>query len=341
VVSALYLGILAGSAWLDPWVTRWGHAKSYGIFALWIALLILLQALWVEPYYWIFLRFLGGMGIAGIFIVIESWLLMRAGPLMRGGILSVYLATFYGALSGGQLIVPCCDPMSFSPFGIAALLSALSVLPLVWRRHSVSAPKLGESAKLPIVQLFRISPLGFFGGVVSGALLAGIHGLVPVFAKEIGMSISEIGNLMALLILGGLLFQWPMGRWADRGDRKRVLLAASLFTAIFGIALALLDHSSTYSLFALAFLFGGFSFTIYPISMAYACEKLSDAEIIPATGGFVFSYGIGAIAGPLAAPLAMSWLGAPGLFYFLSALSLSLLLFHASLQIRQLARRAK
>jgi MFS family permease len=61
--------------------------------------------------------------------------------------------------------------------------------------------------------------------------------------------------------------------------------------------------------------------------MAYTCEKLQDHQMIAATGGFVLSYGIGAIAGPLLAPLAMDLLGTPGLFYFLSGISFLLGLF--------------
>ena len=58
--------------------------------------------------------------------------------------------------------------------------------------------------------------------------------------------------------------------------------------------------------------------------MAFACQKLQEDQIIAATGCFVVSYGIGAIMGPLAAPLAMNALGAPGLFYFLAAITLFL-----------------
>ena len=78
------------------------------------------------------------------------------------------------------------------------------------------------------------------------------------------------------------------------------------------------------SLFVLAWLFGGFSFTLYPLSMAYVCEKIPEDQIVAATGGFVLSYGIGAIAGPMLVPLPMEWLGAPGLFYFLALITLGL-----------------
>jgi MFS family permease len=323
VASSLYLGILAGSLWLDQWIAKVGHIRSFAAFAAIVTVIVLAQAIWIDPYYWAALRFIGGICTAGVFIVIESWLLVQASAPMRGAILSVYLAVFYAALSGGQLLINFSDPSGSSSFWITAILSAASILPLCLKK--IPEPKIEQAARLSMAQLFRLSPLGFLGGVVSGMLLAAIYGLVPVYCKEVGMSVPEIGNMMALLIFGGLCFQWPFGRWADKGDRRRVLLFSSLLTALSGTAIALTDVQSLL-LLPLAFLFGGFAFTIYPLSMAHACEKLTDDQIVPATGGFVLSYGIGAISGPLLAPLAMNLIGSSGLFYFLGLIAIALLL---------------
>jgi MFS family permease len=152
-------------------------------------------------------------------------------------------------------------------------------------------------------------------------LLAVVYGLVPVYAKEIGMSVSQIGTFMAVLIFGGFSLQWPLGRWADRGNRRRVLNFVSLTTSSLGIAIAMLAHVSPALLLVLAWLFGGFSFTLYPLSMAYACERVKEDQIVAATGGFVLSYGMGAIVGPLIAPVAMGMLGGAGVFYFISMIT--------------------
>lgn len=323
VISALYVGILVGSFRIDRWIARVGHIRSFVVFAAALAILVLAQAFWIQPWYWSALRFLGGICMAGVFIVIESWFLMLSGPTMRGAILSIYLAVFYAALSSGQLLIDLSDPQGVFPFCITALFLIISILPIVIRK--VAEPKIAEtSTRLSLAQLFRISPLGFVGGVISGMLLAVVYGLVPVYAKEIGMSISEIGTFMAILIFGGFSLQWPLGRWADKTGRRRVLNIASFITALLGIAIGLLDHVSPILLFILAWLFGGFSFTLYPLSMSYACERVKEDQIVAATGGFVLSYGIGAIAGPLVAPLAMELFGSAGLFYFLGGISLLL-----------------
>jgi MFS family permease len=322
VISALYIGILVGSLRIDRLISRIGHIKAFIAFASISTALVLLQSAWINPWYWAFLRFLGGICMAGIFIAIESWLLMLATPALRGGILSIYLAVFYGALSLGQLLINVADPFGLYPFFITAGLSALSILPLLFKE--IKTPKLQSTNPMSPSQCFKISPLGFVGGVISGMLLAILFGFLPVYASLIGMSVSQIGTLMAILIFGGLSLQWPIGRKADKGNRRLVLNAVSFVSTFFALIIAMQDPIHPALLLALAWIFGGFSFTLYPLSMAYVCEKIPEDQIVAATGGFVLSYGIGAIAGPLLVPLPMQWLGAPGLFYFLAFMTLSL-----------------
>jgi MFS family permease len=325
VTSALYAGILIGSLWVDRWIAEVGHIRSFIVFAGATSALVLGQSFWINPWYWAGLRLLGGICMAGIFVSIESWLLLQSTSKTRGGILSLYLGVFYGALTLGQFLFNLADVNGFMPFCITAFLCALSILPLTI--HKVAEPKIERSSNLSLRQLFSLSPLGFGGGVISGMVLAVIYGLVPVYAKEIGLTIPQIGNLMAMIIFGGLSLQWPLGRWADGGKRRQILSIVSFLSAFFGLSIALVDHHSLVFLLLLAWCFGGFSFTLYPLSMAYTCQKVQDHQIIAATGGFVLSYGIGAIAGPLLAPLAMDLFGTPGLFYFLSGISLLLGLF--------------
>lgn len=322
VISCTYLGILIGSLRIDRWISKVGHSRSFVVFAVVLTAVVLGQSVWIHLWYWSFMRLIGGISMAGVFIVLESWLLMQSAPNMRGAVLSVYLAVLYAALSCGQLLIDLSNPLSSFPFLITAAFISLSILPICLRK--TEQPRLSESARLNLVQLYRICPHGFIGGVISGMLLAVVYGLCPVYAREVGLSVSEIGMFMAILIFGGFSFQYPMGRWADKTDRRRVLNIVSLITALLGFSIAFLHGMSGPLLFLMAWLFGGFSFTLYPISMAYACERVKGTQIIAATGGFVLCYGLGAIAGPILAPVAMMWFGAAGVFYFLSAITLLL-----------------
>lgn len=322
VISSLYIGILIGSFRLDHWIAKTGYIRSFIIFSWGSMLLVLAQAMWIHPIYWSLLRLLCGVCMAGIFIVIESWILLQSPSSMRGAMLSLYLAVFYAALSCGQFLINLLDHQTNSAFYITACLFAVSPLPLVFQKNAV--PKIESSIRLQLVQLFRLSPLGFLGSAISGMLLAAIYGLVPVYAQEIGLGIPKISALMGIIIFGGFVFQWPIGRLADRGGRRRVLKMTALMTALLSIAIALINPESIWLLFLLGWFFGGFSFTIYPLSMAYACDKVDNHQLVSMTGALVLAYGIGAISGPLAAPFMMSFLGMPGLFYFFAIISFSM-----------------
>jgi len=322
VVSAMYLGILIGSFKIDRFIIKVGHAKAFVAMAGFMGFLVLLPAFWVNPWYWAALRLLGGVCMAGIFIIIESWILMRGTTENRGVMLSIYLAALYGALTLGQFLINLSDPVSAWPFVITAVFCFLSVLPMLFQRSE--SPKIEKTESISLTRLFALSPLGFIGGIISGMILAVVYGLVPVYGKEIGLSVAEIGNLMAMIIFGGLSLQWPIGRLADRGKRRSMIQIASFLSALFGIGLTWVPEGSTLWLLFFAWSFGGFAFTIYPLSMAYTCERVEDHQIVEATGGFVLSYGIGAITGPLLAPLVMDYCGANGVFYFLAAISLFL-----------------
>ncbi len=321
VASSLYAGILFGSFWLDRWIARVGHIRAFTLFAGISGGLVLLQSFWIDPLYWAILRFGCGVCIAGIFIIIESWLLMQSPPELRSTVLSLYLAVYYGALSLGQFLINLAPLQSLFPFYITTALSAISILPITLKK--VAEPKLEHHETMSLTKAFHISPLGFVGGMISGILLGAIYGLTPVYAKEIGLSISAISLFMASIIFGGLIFQWPIGIWADKTDRHRVLSIISLVAALMALVIPLTEKLYGLLLFS-GWCFGGAAFTIYPLSMAYVCEKVTPHQIIAATGSFVLSYGIGAVLGPLAAPIAMSWFGIKGLFYFLSLACFSL-----------------
>lgn len=321
VTAALYAGILVGSLKIERFISKVGHVISFITFAGCLAFFILMQSLWLNPWFWSFLRFFSGICMGGVFIVIESWFLIKSPKEMRGQALSLYLGVLYCALSAGQLLINFADPKTIYPFCLIALFLILSILPIASQKGS--QPQLSkDSACLKIQELVRLSPLGFLGGMISGMVLAITYGLIPLFAKEMGMSVSEVGTFMAVIIFGGFLFQWPVGKWADFQNRRIVMKWISLFTAILSVFMGIITHYWT--LFFLAFFFGGFAFTLYPVSMAYTCEKVKENEIVAATGGFVLSYGIGAIAGPILAPIGMQCFGLQGLFYFLALISLIL-----------------
>jgi MFS family permease len=320
IASAFYGGILLGSIRSLAWIARIGHLRSLVALCAANSALILLHALWIDPLFWGFLRFCGGFVMGALFVVIESWFLLSSDSSVRSRSLSLYLLIFYIALSLGQLLLNVADPLTLIPYCLASTLSSLSILPIVI--SSVEIPIHSSNQRLSFMKVFSHSPRGFLGGIASGMLLASIYGLGPVYGQGEGFSISEVATLMSVIVFGGVSLQWPLGKWADLFNRRKVLAFACFAAAFFGYLIASIEGASWALRLVLLWLFGGFSFVLYPLSMTLTCEGVQEQHIVSATGGFVLLYGLGAIAGPLIAPLFMNWVGSAGLFYFLAAICL-------------------
>ena len=80
-------------------------------------------------------------------------------------------------------------------------------------------------------------------------------------------------------------------------------------------------------LMAVAALFGGLSFTLYPVCVAHTNDHIEKSELVQASGGLILSYSAGATIGPLAGSAVMSALGGPGLFVFTAAGAVSAVVF--------------
>jgi MFS family permease len=318
IASAFYAGILMGSLRSPTWIARIGHLNALVGLCAANSAIILLHSLWIDPCYWALLRFMSGIVMGALFVVIESLFLLLSNPTTRSQSLSLYLFVLYGALSLGQLLLNIADPYSLLPFCIASSLSSLAILPLVISNISIPAYEHGKHFSLR--EVFNTSPQGLIGGTISGMVLASIYGLGPVYGQTSGLSITDIATLMSVIIFGGLSLQWPLGKWADLSGRRGVLVFACFAAALFSGLVGAFDGASWPMKLALLWLFGAFSFVLYPLSMAFTCEGVQKEKLVAATGGFVLAYGIGAIAGPLLAPLFMNWIGSNGLFYFLASI---------------------
>ena len=52
--------------------------------------------------------------------------------------------------------------------------------------------------------------------------------LAPIFARDIGLSVVRISQVMGLTILGGLVLQWPIGHLSDIFNRRKVIVCVVL-----------------------------------------------------------------------------------------------------------------
>ena len=206
VSSAYFVGLTLGAMFHDRLIVRIGHIRAYASFASLGVVSILMQVLSADWMLWILVRLIYGWTTVGVFLVIESWLLLVADQTVRGRFLALYMIAFYGAGAVGQALLGTVDGLGeFAPFIAAAMLASLSVLPIVILPREM--PLMERVEALKPLQLFQMSPSGVIGCFGSGVAIAAVYTLFPLYLQTNGMPVDEVGMMMACVILGAMVLQ--------------------------------------------------------------------------------------------------------------------------------------
>ncbi len=317
--------MMLGAIYMEKLINRTGHIRGFAIFASCTACSILLQSYTVSPYAWIFFRLTMGAACAGLFIVIESWLLLLSSSSTRGVVLSIYMVSLYTAQSLGQFILNFVPIQDNKAFTLTVIFCTLSIIPVCFMR--AAAPHVHEPEYINIFYLLKKTPLGFVANLISGLILGSFYALGPVFGREIGLSIWKISLVMSVTIFGGMALQWPIGKFSDLVQRRKVIITIAIALLVISTILFIYQPMPFLLLLILLFLYGGFSFTLYPIAITYCCDFFSSAGITAITCAALIIYGIGCIIGPLLSPLIMAITKPSGLFLFTAVLSLLLSIY--------------
>lgn len=325
VSSAYFIGLALGALFNDRLLLRIGHIRAYGGFASLVAVTVLLQSLWLDPYAWFVLRLIGGWATVGVFLVIESWLLAAADPKVRGRLLALYMIALYAAGVIGQLLLGVTDAAGeMVPFVVIGLLASLSVLPMAMIPRV--SPLIEHAEPLPPHRLITITPTGVMGSFGSGLAVAAVYTLLPLYLQRSGLGVDRVGQMMAVMILGAMLLQYPIGRWSDRHDRQQVLILIGACCALISLGILVLP-GEPWILAGLLFFLGGGVFALYPVAVSHAADRAPAGALVRMSQGLLLINAIGStLSPPLITPV-MTALGDGGLFWSLGGLGVFLVLF--------------
>ncbi|MCG8354395.1 MAG: MFS transporter [Kiloniellales bacterium] len=312
IMSAYFGGFLVGSLLVPRMVEQVGHVRVFAALASLASVAVLIHAAVVEPWTWFAMRLLTGFASAGLYVVAESWLNDRATNESRGQVLAVYMIIVLAGIGCGQLLLNVADPQGYIPFIICSVLVSLGLVPLLL--SASPAPEFSAPERIGLKKLYRLSPLAVVACVGIGVLQSTTWGLSAVYAQAAGYSIAETTIYAGAIFLGGMLFQWPLGRLSDRLDRRSVLTAVILGASAAAIFGTLFGPLPFWSDFWVLFLVGGLLMPSYSIVVAYLNDWLEPSQIVAASAGLYFVYGLGASLGPFAASAVMSVMGPQGYY---------------------------
>ncbi|HED1448254.1 TPA: MFS transporter [Enterobacter hormaechei subsp. steigerwaltii] len=293
VSSSFFTGNLLGTLLTGSLIKRFGFNRSYYLASLIFAVGCAGLGLMVGFWSWMVWRFIAGVGCAMIWVVVESALMCSGTSRNRGRLLAAYMMVYYVGTVLGQLMVSKLptDLMSVLPWVTGMVLAA--ILPLLFTRIVNQNSEHQEATHVwPMLRL-RQARLGVNGCIISGIVLGSLYGLMPLYLNHQGVSDSGIGFWMAVMVSAGIVGQWPIGRLADRFGRLLVL-RVQVFVVIMG-CLAMLSNAA---MAPALFILGAAGFTLYPVAMAWACEKVEHHQLVAMNQVLLLSYTIGSLLGP-------------------------------------------
>jgi DHA1 family multidrug resistance protein-like MFS transporter len=114
--------------------------------------------------------------------------------------------------------------------------------------------------------------INILGVIIFTAMLGlGILGpILPIYAKDLGASMTQIGLLTSAWSLSRLIFTAPMGSYADKNSKKRVIIIGLAIYSIVSVFYAFSWNIT--SLIAVRILHGMGSAMALPVATAYGAE---------------------------------------------------------------------
>ncbi len=310
--SAYYLGQIGGCLMTPALVARVGHIRAFAAFSAIASVAPLIYPMSADPLVWTFLRLVTGVTIAGVLLVIESWLSAAADQETRGRVLGAYTLIHLTVLMAGMQMISLNEPASFELFTIIAILFSLAAVPIALT--TTIAPVPPKRAKLRLGWIFYISPVAWLAAFLCGVTNGAFWMLSPVFAKELGYTSGGIALFLACGVLAGAVTQWPVGSLSDRLGRRSFLALSAVAAGIGGIGLTVAPRDNVAMMFFWVALFGGANFPIYTLALAHINDLVSKRRAVEVASSLLLIFSIGAVIGPVIAAFAMDQFGPGALF---------------------------
>ncbi|MCB2111397.1 MAG: MFS transporter [Defluviimonas sp.] len=317
VMSAYFAGFLFGSRMTPEMIRRVGHVRVFAALGSMISAVLILYAAAPDWLAWAAMRVVIGFSFSGVYITAESWLNNASTNETRGQALSLYMIMQMIGIIAAQALLNFGDPSGYVLFVIPSVLVSIAFTPILLAAST--APAFESTKRLSFAALYRASPLGCVGMFILGGIFSAQFGMSSVWGSAAGLSVRQISIFVAVIYIGGLVLQYPIGWGSDRFGRRMLVLWLAAAGALVTLAAGVLDLGFP-ALLVVAFFIGGISNPLYSLLVAYTNDFLDNSDMAAASAGLIFINGFGAISGPIITGWVMGRIGPEGYFLFMGLL---------------------
>ena len=315
ITAGFYIGYLIGSMIIPVLLNRVGHIRVFAALASLASVAILLHTIILNPFTWFLFRILTGVSIAGIYVIMESWLNDKSSNETRGQLLSVYMIVTFVFAGLGQFLLNLSDPMKVNLFILVSILLSISLVPILLT--ATHAPTFENPKRFSLKELYIITPLGFVGALITGLTHGTVFGYGAIYATAKDFSTFQISLFMVIVTAFGAISQWPIGYLSDKIDRRIILIGVTLIAAGLSIFIVISSYLSLFVFFIMLALYSAMSLPMYSLCVAHTNDYLNPNEIVSASAAIAVLIGLGAILGPIITSFFMNTIGPDGFFVYL------------------------
>ena len=324
--AAYFVGYCAGCVLSPVLIARVGHTRCFAALSGVLASVALMMPFFVDPLIWGIERFFLGLCTVGMLMVVESWLGEKAPADKRGQVLSIYMiVAVVSNLISQELVIAGRAAPGDLLFVLAAVAACLSLVPLSLS-VAVSPMPLARFKFRPLY-LFALSPAASAAVFIQGMTNAGFWSMSPRFIELNGFGVNETARFIQAAIIGQAVFQFVLGRWSDRTDRRKVMAVSFGLAMVAAILLAFLSGGHLELTLIGVFIYGGMALPPYAIALAHIGDQANPEEFVEVSSGAAFLYSIGAAIGPIPGSWFMLLYGPAALFIWHAILFAGLLIF--------------
>jgi len=324
MMSGYFVGYFIGAIIIPKLISRVGHIRIFAAFASIASLVILVHAVFVNPFVWFLLRVLTGISMVSIYTVAESWLNDRASNKNRGSVLSLYMVILYGAMGCGMFFLNFSNPINFEPFILISVITSAALIPILLTKRK--PPTFKKIEPMSLQEAYISSPFGIVSSFFYGTIQSALFTLLAVYAAGMNFSIFQISVVTFLLAVSGAISQWPIGKISDMYDRRKVIITVSFAAAFFALCAVFASRqmylpdglaTSKFWFYVFLILFSFCSLPMFSLILAHTNDFIPKEKFVAAGASLQFTFGMGAMGGPFLCSIFMNITSLNGFFIFL------------------------
>ncbi len=306
--ASFFAGAILSSIFSQKIISNVGHIRSFSAFAATMVITFLLHSVYVDDFFWSFLRFVSGFAYYGLLIILESWLNEKSEDKSRGQILAIYAIIFYLATTVGQMILNIDENIKKEfVFSIGSVLVLISVILIAMTK--IKEPIIIPFERYSLPKLASVVPLALVGSFISGFMVGGFFTMMPLYILDRFDSMENLITFMTVVLIGGLLAQFPVGKLSDRYGRITLISIIGAFITLISFLFLIYTDSKTVT-YLLGGLFGMGIFCIYPLSVARANDVNDENKnVIEISRTLLFIYALGSFSAPILIGIGYSTMG--------------------------------